>query len=73
MENTFRKEFKWVVSVLESSKNELHIQSTKNLFENLIAKHQNHLHCYGDDCLFEDLVREEFRHYLDIKTKSLFF
>lgn len=73
MESKFRKEFKWVVSILESCQNDFHIQSTKNLFENLISKHKNHIHCKGDDCLYEELIREEFQHYLDIKTKSLFF
>lgn len=73
MESKFRKDFKWVVNVLESCTNEDHLRSVENLFENLIAKHKNHIHCKGEDCLYEDLIREEFKHYLHIKTRSLIF
>lgn len=73
METKFRKEFKWVVSVLESCTHEGQLKGVSNLFENLVLKHQDQINCKGKDCLLEDLVREEFNHYYYIKSKSLIF
>jgi len=73
METIFRKEFKWVVSVLESCTHEGQLKSVSNLFENLILKHNDHINCKGKDCLLESLIREEFNHYYEIKSKSLIF
>lgn len=73
MENKFKKEFNWVLSVLESCTNDYHIRSTKNLFENLLIKYNDQINCDGKDCLLENLIREDFQHYMDKKVKSLFF
>jgi len=73
MENNFRKEFKWVIKVLESCKTEDHLYSVENLFENLIAKHKKQINCNGIDCIYEDLIREEFKNYLTIKSRTVIF
>ena len=73
MESKFRKEFKWVIRVLESCKTEEHLIAVQKLFENFVAKNKNHIYCDGKDCLMEDLIREEFKHYLAIKSRTLIF
>ena len=73
MEGKFRKEFKWVVRVLESCKTEEHLIAVQKLFENFVTKNKNHIYCDGKDCLMEDLFREEFKHYLAIKSRTLIF
>jgi hypothetical protein len=73
MENKYRKEFRWVISVLESCTHEGQLKSVSNLFENLVLKHYDNINCKGNDCLMESLIREEFNHYYEIKSKSLIF
>lgn len=73
MEKTYRIEFKWIIKVLESCKTEQHLVAVENLFENFVAKNKNQIFCEGKDCLLEDLIRQEFKHYLQIKSKTLFF